>query len=193
MLRTKLIPATTAAVIALGAAGVAYADSGENGNSKEISAVLEAKTSISQAIAAAESETGGRAMKVNVERKEGAYVYEVKTVTKDKVSEVTVDPASGKVTGTEGESLIAKVFDGEDQDEFAKLAASPVTLTTAVATAEHETGGKAIEARFENDDGKLRFEVETAKDKAVHKVRIDAASGKIVNVSTAEGGENDED
>tara|TARA_R110002096_G_C14516811_1_gene716591 strand:- start:3 stop:179 length:177 start_codon:yes stop_codon:yes gene_type:complete len=43
-----------AAVIALGTAGVAFASSGEKENANEISAVLNAKTSISQAVAAAE-------------------------------------------------------------------------------------------------------------------------------------------
>ena len=132
-------------------------------------------------------------MKVDVEHEKGTYLYEIKTVSKDKVSEVFVDPASGKITRTADEGLIAKVFDKEDQAEFAKLAASPVTLSTAVATAEKEIGGKAIEAAFENEDGKMLFEVEVAKDKAVHKVMIDAVSGKVVKVSAAEAGEHKED
>lgn len=193
MFRTKLVPATMAAVIALGTAGAAFASSGEKENANEISAVLNAKSSISQAVAAAEKQTGGRAMKVDVEHEKGTYLYSIKTVSKDKVSDVFVDPASGKITRTDDEGLIAKVFDKEDQAEFAKLAASPVTLSTAVATAEKETGGKAIEAAFESEDGKMLFEVEVAKDKAVQKVTIDAASGTVVKVSAAEAGEHKED
>lgn len=193
MIRTKLIPVTMAAALALGAASATYASSGENENAKEVSAVLSAKTSVSQAIAAAEQQTGGRAMKVDVGHEKGGYQYEIKIVSKDKVSEVFVDPASGKITRTDDEGLIAKVFDNEDQAEFAKLAASPVTLASAVATAEKEIGGKAIEAAFENEDGNMQFEVEVAKDKAVQKVMIDATSGKVVKVSASEEGEHNED
>lgn len=193
MFRTKLVPATMAAVIALGTAGAAFASSGEKENANEISAVLNAKTSISQAVAAAEKQTGGRAMKVDVEHEKGIYLYEIKTVSKDKVSEVFVDPASGKITRTDDEGMIAKVFDSEDQAEFAMLAASPVTLAAAIVTAEQETAGKAVEAAFENEDGTMLFEIEVAKDKAVHNVMIDAASGKVVKVSAAEEREHNED
>lgn len=193
MFRSKLASATMVAVIALGTTSAALASSGEKENAKEVSAVLNAKTTISRAIATAETQSGGRAMKVDVEDENGAYLYEIKTVSKDKVSEVFVDPASGKIVRTDDESLIAKVFDKEDQAEFAKLAGSPVTLATAIATAEKETGGRAIDAAFEDEDGGTLFEVEIAKDKAVHKVMIDATSGKVVKVSAAEHGEHKED
>jgi uncharacterized membrane protein YkoI len=193
MFAKKLIPATLAAVIALGTAGVAFADSEDNENSKEITAVLNAKTSISQAIAAAEKQTGGRAMKADVDDDEDVHLYKIRIVEKDKVSEVLVDPASGEVTQLGDRGLIAKIFDNDDQAEFENLAASPVTLPTAVATAEKEIGGKAIQAAFESEDGQSQFEVHVAKDKAVHKVKIDAGSGQVVKVSAAENGERDDD
>lgn len=193
MFRNKLIAATLASLIALGAAGAASASSGENENAKEVSAVLNAKTTISQAIAVAETQTGGRAMKVDVEHKKDNYLYEIKIVSKDTVSDVTVDPASGKITRTDDEGLIAKVFDREDREEFAKLASSPVTLTAAIATAEKEVDGKAIEAKFENEDDKPLFEVEVAKGKAMHKVMVDAASGNVIKVSATEHGDHKED
>lgn len=193
MFRTTLLAATTAGMVILTASGAAFAHSGEHENGGEVSAVLAAKTSVSQAIATAEQQTGGRAMSIDVGHKKDAYVYRIKTVTKDKVAELTVDPASGKITQTEDEGLIDRVFDREDKSEFQALGASPTTLGAAVATAEKELGGKAIEARFENEDGKLRYEVEVAKDKAMHKVVVDSASGKVLKVKTAEEGEDKED
>lgn len=193
MFRSKMLPATMAAVIAIGATGAALAATGENENGQEMTAVLGAKTSIAQAIAAAEQQTGGRAMKVDIQKDNGAYLYEVKTVSKDKVAEVFIDPTSGQVVRTDDEGLIAKVFDREDQDEFAKLTGSSATLAAAIATAEQHTSGKAIEASFDNEDGTMRFEVEVAKDNAMHKVTIDSASGKVLKVLPAEDGEHDED
>jgi uncharacterized membrane protein YkoI len=193
MFHSKILPAALAAVIAVGASGAAFAATGGNEEGQETAAVLGAKTSVAQAVAAAEQQTGGRAMKIDVERENGAYLYEVKTVSKDKVYEVFVDPASGQVVRTDDEGLIAKVFDREDQDEFSKLGASSTTLAQAIATAEQHTGGKAIEASFDNEDGTMLFEIEVAKDNAVHKVMIDSANGKVLNTMAAEDGDHDED
>lgn len=191
MFRSKTLPAAMAAMIALGAAGTAFASPGEN--SREIAAVLGAKTSITQAIAIAERQSGGRAMKIGVEKKNGAFLYEVKTVSKDRITEVVIDPASGKVVGTEGEGLIARMFNGEDQDELAKLDASPTTLAAAIATAERQIGGQAIEASVDDEDNTVRFEVEVARDNALHKVMIDGATGKVMTVALAESEDDDDD
>ncbi|MDP3163510.1 MAG: PepSY domain-containing protein [Reyranella sp.] len=192
MFHFKVIPAALAAIVALGATQVAFAKSGEHESGKEIAAVLGAKTSAAQAIAAAEQKTGGRAMKIDVEKEKGAYLYEVKTVAKDKISEVFVDLASGQVTRTDDEGLIGRIFDREDRDEFAKLAALPTTLAAAIATAEQHTNGKAIKAGFDDENGVLLFKVEVAKDNSTQRVKIDSATGKVIKVSTAEDGENED-
>lgn len=193
MLCSRILPTAIATTIFLSTAGVALADRGEKESAKEIAAALNAKTPIAQAITAAEQKTGGRAMKVEVEREKGNYVYEIKTVSKDKVVKAFVDPASGKVTGTDDEGLIAKIFDRDDQDEVAKMAASPTTLTAAITAAEQHVGGKAIEARFDAEDGKPLFKVEVAKDSTVHKVTIDAANGKVLKVATTDEDEHHRD
>jgi uncharacterized membrane protein YkoI len=182
-----------AAVFALGTSGAAFAATGENENGQEAAAVLGAKTSVGQAIAAAERQTGGRAMKIGVEKEKGAYLYEVKTVSKEQVAVVFVDPASGQVVRTENEGLIARIFDLEDEDGFSELADPSTTLAAATATAEQHIGGKAIEASFDDEDGTLLFEVEVAEDDTVQKVTIDSANGEVLKVATAEVGGHDED
>ncbi|MBY0508857.1 MAG: PepSY domain-containing protein [Rhodospirillaceae bacterium] len=193
MFRSKLLPATMVALFALGTSGATLAASGDNEHGPEVAAVLGAKTSIVQAIAAAEQQTGGRAMKIEVEKEKGTYLYEVKTISKDRISEVFVDPVSGQVVRSEDEGLISKVFDRADRDEFIRLGASSTTLAAAIATAEQHIGGKAIEASFDNEGGTMRFEVEVAKDNAVHKVMIASADGKVLKVAGGEKGEHNED
>lgn len=193
MFQLKILPATVAAMLALGVAGSAYADGGEHENRHEIAAALAAKTSIAQAIAAAEKQAGGNAMKVGMEKEHGAYVYKVRTVSKKKVTDLFIDPATGAVVRREDEGLIAKIFDDEDQDEFARLAKSPTTLAEAVAAGEKKVGGKAIEARFETRHHATRFEVEIARNDAVSKVMIDGVTGKVVKIYKTEDGEHGED
>jgi uncharacterized membrane protein YkoI len=182
-----------AAVFALGTSGAALASSGEHEGGREMTAVLAAKTSVAEAIAAAEQHSGGRAMKIDIERDNGAYLFEIKTVSKDKITEIYIDPASGKVVRTDEEGLIARIFDREDQDELARLAASSTTLAAAIATAEQHTGGKAIEASADDDDDTLLFEVEIAKDNTVHEVMVDGATGEVVKVKTDQHDEDDDD
>lgn len=102
MLRSRVIPAAMAAAIALGAAsGIAHArdsgGSGENDRAQERAAVLNAKTSIVQAIAAAEQETGGKAIDAGLENQNGNMSYEVEVAKGDKVEKVLVDLQTGKV------------------------------------------------------------------------------------------------
>lgn len=190
MLRSKFIPATMAAVIALGA-GAASAATGEHENTGEIAAALAAKVSPAQAIATAEQQTGGRAVRIDVEDKNGTHLYEIKTISGEKLAAVFVDSATGKVVSTEDEGLIARIFNEEDRTELAKLASSPTTLAAAIGTAEQQVGGKAVEAGYENENGQMLFEVEVAKDKTVHKVKIDVATGKVVKVANGEDGEHE--
>ncbi len=122
ILPATILPAAMAAMIAVGATGAVHASTGESESRREIATVLGAKTSLVQAIDAAERHSGGRAMKIDVEEKNGAFLYEVKTASKDRITEIRVDPASGTVVGTDDEGPIARIFDREDQDELARLA-----------------------------------------------------------------------
>lgn len=186
MFGSKIAPAALAVLVALGSTGAASADTGEHESAGEIAAVMAARTSVGQAIAAAERETGGRAVAIGVEKENGAYIYQVKTVIKDDLTEVLVDPASGKVERTDGEGLISRILDWRDERAFVKASQSPTTLAAAVAAAEGETGGKAIEAGLNDETGPVQFAVETAKDAIVRKVVVDSGNGTIVSVRTSD-------
>lgn len=87
-----------------------------------------------------------------------------------------------------------------DQDDLATLAKSRVTLADAVAAAERQTGGRAMEAAVEEENGAAVFEVKVASNNAVQKVVVDAQSGKVLKVGpSADGhggngdGEEDDD
>jgi uncharacterized membrane protein YkoI len=80
------------------------------------------------------------------------------------------------------------VTGGEAQEETA-LQETSLTLSQAIAMAEHQTGGKAFDAGVNVDDGKPRVIVETNGTQGVQTVIIDAQSGQIV--SGHAGGEPD--
>jgi len=89
-------------------------------------------------------------------------------------------------------TALAAESERNDAAELARLPAGHVTLAAAIATAEQQTGGKAIDASFGNENGTMLVEVEVAKGNAVHTVKLDAASGKVVKVTTADEDEQHE-
>lgn len=196
MLRSKILPAAMVATIALGTAGVAHARSHERGLERlgqEITVALDAKVSAVQAIAAAEQKTGGRALKIGLERKNGAYLYEIRTVSNGKVAKAFVDPASGKIVKIDDQGSIARFFESDEGDDSAKLADSSTTLAAAIATAEQQVGGTAIEAKFRQHDRNALFVVQVAKDRIVYNVAVDPVTGKVVSGEAADRHEHEND
>ena len=92
-----------------------------------------------------------------------------------------------------GAAGIAQAGDKLDAAEMAKLAAAKTSLSQAIAIAEKETGGKAIDADFDNKDGTLSLEIEVLKDNAVSMVTIDADTGKVVKVAVADSEDDEND
>ena len=149
------------------------------------------QTSLAQAVRVAEQQTGGRARKAEMERNRGTYVYEIKTVSKEKSVKVFVDPASGSVVRTVTPGVISSlshVFDRKDQLKeqaaLARLEASPMTLVGAIESAEKETGGRAVEAALASLYGSTLFEVSVLKDLTIHRVVIDPTTAKVTTLSS---------
>ena len=90
------------------------------------------------------------------------------------------------ILGGAGSALA--VTGGETQEETA-LQETSLTLSQAIAMAEHQTGGKAFDAGVNVDDGKPRVIVETNGTQGVQTVIIDAQSGQIISAHA--GGEPD--
>ncbi|HVS56004.1 MAG TPA: PepSY domain-containing protein, partial [Casimicrobiaceae bacterium] len=69
----------------------------ERGTSVDFS---KAPVTMSQAIATAEQQAGGRATRAKLENEKGKLLYEVKVAGKDKATEVQIDAQDGKVLAT---------------------------------------------------------------------------------------------
>lgn len=110
--RKKWVPLTLAALLAACAAGgTAWAGtSGEHAD--DIAALANTKVTLTQAIAAAEARTGGKALEAGIDRENGATRIAVGVATGQSLKTVLVDPQTGQVTsvtnqhddGAEGEN-----------------------------------------------------------------------------------------
>lgn len=84
----------------------------------------------------------------------------------------------------------------DDDDEAAEREAfkkTTITLSTAAAAAESQTGARAMSAEFTEDDGTFIYEVELlAADGTMLEAEVDARTAAVIEVET-EDGEDEED
>jgi uncharacterized membrane protein YkoI len=119
MVRSNILLICTVALITLAGAGAAFAgeNRGETDQQSELNAVTNAKTSLSQAIAAAEQETGGKAVETGLENQDGVMAYEIKIAKGNALQKVLVDADSGKITKVMAADDDHENGEHEDQNE----------------------------------------------------------------------------
>ena len=98
----RIIPFAFAALVAAGAAaGVAVAaDRNDAGDRRDLAALATLRTTLPQAIAAAEGQTGGRAVSADLEHGRDATRIAVEVAGPSGVRTVLVDGQTGQVVGT---------------------------------------------------------------------------------------------
>ena len=82
------------------------------------------------------------------------------------------------------------IASGNDAEERAAMASANITLSDAIALAEKEVGGRAVEAEVEDEDGGVfYYEVEVIMpDGAEKEVLIDMGTGEIVKIEDEDRG-----
>ena len=72
------------------------------------------------------------------------------------------------------------LFDDHNGSERTAMLQSKVSLSEAIAIAEKETGGKAIRASADDEDGAVLIKVAIVRDHQLQRVFIDTQTGRIV-------------
>ncbi len=104
-MKRKITLAALAAFSAIAIGSVYAAKSAEN----DSLAIASATIGMTQAVTAAEQHVGGKASRAEYERHNGQWVFDVEVVKDQKVTDVKVDPTSGKI--------LAAVEDKADHDD----------------------------------------------------------------------------
>jgi len=81
----------------------------------------------------------------------------------------------------------------QDKADQAMLANAKVTLQQAIATAEQQTGGRAVSADLNQEQGAARFSVEVAGQQGVKTVLVDAQTGQVTATNAADQDNEDND
>jgi uncharacterized membrane protein YkoI len=151
----------------------------EKSSKDDVKAFGQARVSITDAIASALKQSGGTVMGAGFTAEKGKSVYKVKTYQNNSVWEGLVDAQSGEMIGA-GKTVPESELDGEDKAELAGISSVTLTLAQAVATAEKQSGGKAIKAELEEVKGKILYEIRIAKSGSLQEMLIDPRSGDIL-------------
>ncbi len=130
---------------------------------------------LSQAVAAAEQVVGGRAFDAELDREQGALVYEIDLVKNGRAVEARVDAASGKVLRHTQLATVRLPFTG---DHLKAAQSAPRTLTETIALVEGATKGRVSDIGLERDGGRYYYEAELAGAQD-REVRVDLRTGAI--------------
>ena len=91
-----------------------------------------------------------------------------------------------------GGSSVAYAEEHGDLGDAQALANSKVSLTQAIATAEQQAGGKAVDAGVDNENGTVRIAVEVASNQGVETVLVDPQAGQVTGTKAESGHEGEE-
>ena len=91
-------------------------------------------------------------------------------------------------------SLIAGPAAAEENasDKAQIMSSAKISIAEAIAAAEKETGGKAVETDIRNRDGNAHFEITIQKGMERQEVLVDGQTGQVVKTVANDGDENDE-
>ena len=162
------------------AAALTGAAMASGSDAQEIALFQKAQHDISAAIKAAETASGGKAVAAEFDEKDGAGLWEIKTVAGTKSAEVKIDAASGQVVKTEDKGDVADKKDAVTPDMLGGTLADLV----AKAEAEADGAGKVMAIEADHENGQFRgMEVEIVKaDGSVHDFILNPADGKLTPV-----------
>lgn len=165
-----------AVALAVGASTVVAAAGLDAEDRAEAAAVVHASVTPTHAVQIAE-QGGGQAYALGFESSKQGNWYEVEVLRNSTPTEVKIDPSSGKVLGTSK----AK---GEDTKGAHALAQSKLTLANAVAQAERDGNGTAMEATSMGSGANAHVIVDVVQGKAVAHYRVSMNNGQIQTTQT---------
>jgi uncharacterized membrane protein YkoI len=147
-------------------------------SASDVQAIQNLKVSLSQAIDTAEKQGHGKAIDAEFKREGTAGYYEVKVLSDNgnKLVLHRVDGNSGQVTGSDNQP-IEKYF---TRLKPADVANARTSLKQALATAEKQANGKAIDAEVEREGSGVQYKVTVAAGDRTQDVRIDG-NGQVVS------------
>jgi len=79
-------------------------------------------------------------------------------------------------------SAFAQDYRGDEAEEVRALERVQISLAEAIAAAEGETGGRALDAQLEVENGRIFYQVEVFEGNGIKEVYVDPQDRAILDV-----------
>lgn len=140
----------------------------------------QAPISLRQAITTAEAASRAKAMDGRFTVENGLAFFDIKTFGNDLLWEGRIDARTGQVLGTPLTTPQARLSDGQLTQFHWLEDTGGMPLRRAVAIAEQQSGGKAINSVAISRQGKLAYATELVKNGRLERISIDPQSGRVL-------------
>src|SRR5699024_6547348 len=132
---------------------------------------------------------GGTVNEMELDEDDNRYVYEFELNTSKGEAEVKVDAVTGKVLEKEYDD--DNDDDREEKNQFSKQ--NIITEQEAIDIAKKAVDGTVNEMELDEDDNRYVYEFELNTSKGEAEVKVDAASGKVLEKEYDDGDNDDLD
>jgi len=149
-------------------------------NAVEIHDFEQVPISLRQAITTAEAASRAKAVDARFAVENGAPFYDIKTFGNGALWEGRIDARTGQILGTPLTTPQARLSDGQLTQLHWLEDTGAMPLRRAVAIAEQQGGGKAINSVAISHQGKLAYATELVKNGTLERISIDPQNGRIL-------------
>jgi uncharacterized membrane protein YkoI len=175
-MKKKLVIGTLGAALVFG--GAFAVGAANNEAVKPTATVSTEKTllSIDEVEKIALQKVNGVVESIELEKERGKTVYEI-DIEKDNIDyDLHIDAYSGEVYSVTTDD------DDFDDDGYHISHSKLISQAKAVAIAEKEVNGKMVEVDRDEDDGRIKYDIELKTSNGEAEVEIDASTGKVLEV-----------
>lgn len=137
---------------------------------------------VTRAITAAERSLSARAIEAELETRGGRLVYEVDLVRGVTLHRATVDARSGKLLTSVKPRMENWLRSWTESDRLRK-GGKVAPLGTRLAVLEKQSGGEVKEVELDLQQGRAVYEIELATAAGIGEVKIDALTGKRLELA----------
>lgn len=140
-----------------------------------------------------ESAGGGKVMEAKKEHENGKQVFEVEILKDGKMTEISIEAATGKIVESSTENFFSSLFNLGEGKQREALEGAKISLEEAITIAQKDRTGQVVEAEAKFKKNQGYYEVTIIADKIETELKIDMANGSILNAKTDAADEDDDD
>ncbi|WP_026676294.1 PepSY domain-containing protein [Fictibacillus gelatini] len=124
----------------------------------------------------------GKVTKQELDHDDGKVVYDMDVIAHNNRYDVDLDANTGKMINVEKD----EEHNGDDHEDHLQNVNPKISVDQAVSIASAHAKGTPVDLELDEEHGKMIYEIDLQEKTTAHEVKIDAATGKVLNVKPKE-------